>query len=107
MEYVAAYSLISQNSSETLGKEALKTKITALLNAVQAPNCEESLDLFISKAEGKTFTEALAEGSELMKSQISSAPASNAGASNAAAAKVEKVVVKEEPESEEAALDFF
>ncbi|ELA42650.1 uncharacterized protein VICG_00402 [Vittaforma corneae ATCC 50505] len=105
MEYITAFSLIAQNSTEMLSKDAMKSKIVSLLNSIQAPVCEESLDLFLSKVDGKSFSELIAAGGELMKSQISAGPSTAAKTTTAAPAKVEKV---EEEESEsDANLDFF
>lgn len=105
MEYVAAYSLITKTTSEELGADKMKKKIVELLNSINAPVCEESLDLFISKINGRSMSEIIAAGSELMKSQISTGASSNAGAASSAAAAAPKQ--EEEEESEEADLDFF
>lgn len=106
MEYIAAFSLATQSTATPLGKDALKSKIMELLSAINAPVCEESLDLFLSKVDGKSLNELIASGSELMKSQLVSsaaAPASTPAAS-APAAKAQPV---EESESSDAQLDFF
>lgn len=105
MQYVAAYAMVVKNSTETLSNATIKSKIVELFSSIQAPICEESLDLFLSNVEGKSFNELISAGSELMKSQISSSPA--AGTAPKAAEKTAKVVEKEESSSEEAALDFF
>lgn len=105
MEYIAAFSLIAQNSTETLGKDAMRSKIVSLLNSIQAPICEESLDLFLSKVDGKTFDELTAAGGELMKSQVPTGTTTAAKAAEAAPVKAEKV--EEEEEESEPDLDFF
>jgi len=104
MEYIAAFSLITQNSNETISSDVLRTKIVALLKAVEAPVSEESLNLFLSKVDGKSPSEIIAAGSELMKSQIASGPAAAKPAETGSAAKA----AAPEPESSESAeLDFF
>lgn len=105
MEYVAAYSLIVKNSSEELSSEVLKSKIINLMNAIQAPICEESLDLFLSKINGKSFSELIASGSELMKSQIATSASNTGAAAVQTEAKVE--AVEESDSSNGDAMDFF
>lgn len=107
MEYIAAFSLVSQNSSKELSADATKAKIIELLNSINAPVCTESLDLFLSKVEGKSMSELIEAGSELMKSQVSTG--ATAGASENAAKTTAAAVEddKEETESGEADLDFF
>lgn len=105
MQNVAAYALISQNTENVLSNKDLKSKIIELLSAIDAPVCEESLDLFLSNIEGKSFSEIIASGSELMKSQFSSSASS--GNSNAASAATAAVEEKEESEESEANMDFF
>ncbi|KAM0679849.1 hypothetical protein GINT2_002021 [Glugoides intestinalis] len=106
MEYIAAFSLVSQNNNKELSADAIKVKIIEILNSINAPVCTESLDLFLSKVEGKSMTALIEAGSELMKSQVSTG--TTAGASSDAAKTTAAVEdEKEESESEEVDLDFF
>lgn len=106
MEYIAAFSLVTLNSNETVAKDALRPKIIELMNSIQATICEESLDLFLSAVDGKTPSEILVAGSELMKSQIASAPASGASSAPSQTSESRAPAVVEES-SESAELDFF
>lgn len=106
MDKIAAYALISQTSSTALSTKDMKAKIVQLLNAINAPVLEESLDLFLSSIEGKTYEEIIASGAELMKSQIS-AGSSNTQATSQSATTAAAVEEKEESEESEANLDFF
>lgn len=108
MDKIAAYALISQTSQNTLSTKDMKAKIVELLKAIDAPVMEESLDLFLSNIEGKSYEEIIASGSELMKSQIcaSSSNASNNTAAGSSAPAAQEQA-KEESEESEANLDFF
>lgn len=100
MEYVSAYILLAENN-----QEPTKANITSVLAAIDAALSEESLDLFLSKIEGRSFSEIIASGSELMKSQMSSA--SSGGAVDQSNAKAEEEVVQESSSSSGADMDFF
>lgn len=103
MEYVASYLLLKENN-----QEPSKANITKLLASINATVDPESLNLFLSKIEGKNFEEIMAAGSALMVSQraasATSAPA--AAASTNASAKVAEPEEKEES-SEDQEIDFF
>jgi ribosomal protein L12E/L44/L45/RPP1/RPP2 len=106
MQYVTAYTLISQNSKTELSTTEMKSKIVELLSAINAELCEESLALFLSNIEGKTYSELIATGSELMKSQISASSSNTQTSSKKESAAVveEEKEVKEESEPD---MDFF
>lgn len=99
MEFISSYILLSD-----LNMEVSKESITRLLQSIQASYSESSLDLFLEKIEGKSISEVLAAGSDLMKSKMASAaPAASSASTNASAPKVEVEAV----ESSESVLDFF
>lgn len=101
MEFISAYILLTENN-----QEVTKSSLVNLLNSISAQVSEESLNLFLSKIEGKTYSEIVASGSELMKSQFSSAPSSVGAANTQAAAKAEEEASEPEEESS-GVVDFF
>ncbi|KAL6120395.1 hypothetical protein NUSPORA_02881 [Nucleospora cyclopteri] len=97
MESVAAYLLCVEN-----GLEPTKDKITQIISTVNPDFSKESLDLFMSKIEGKTHEEILKVGSEKMASQV----VATSSAAGQTAEKVEEAEIEPEEESEEV-LDMF
>jgi ribosomal protein L12E/L44/L45/RPP1/RPP2 len=99
MDIVATYALLANNNQEVT-RESMKK----VLAAAGASVSDETLELFMCKIEGKSYSEIISAGSALMASQRTVAPA--ASSSNTAAKKVE-VVEESESSSSGADLGMF
>lgn len=100
MDCVAAYLLMVENK-----KDISKETMLSILNSINAAVSAESIDLFFSLIEGKTYEEILALGSKYMSS-LCVGSAQPAQASSAVTKDVKEESAEKE-ESEEEVLDFF
>ena len=102
MEYVASYAFLINNK-----QEPSRENIMRVLKSLGASVSEESVELFISKVEGKSYEEIVSAGSALMASQRAASASSSA--STTTAAKVEVAAGKEESNESESdkEMSFF